>query len=132
MSSEKDQKKKTSYLDFMIKFNVIGVAMGIIIGDNLKDIAKALIGGLVMPFIKPLIKALTPDGGLKFNVIKPDDEGEGGVELKLDKLLTSILQFTCLSILIFCLLKLGLNIKKSKKWVVVKNWDGMVGALKKS
>lgn len=132
MSGEKDQKKKTSYLDFMIKFNVIGVAMGIIIGDNLKDIAKALIGGLVMPFIKPLIKTITPNGGLKFNVIKPNDEGEGGVELKLDKLLTSILQFTCLSILIFCLLKLGLNIKKSKKWVVVKNWDGMVGALKKS
>ena len=91
--TEKDKKPTPSYLDFMIKFNVIGVAMGIIIGSNLKDIAKALISGVVMPFIKPLIKKITPSGGLKFNVIPPDDEGEGGVQLNLDKLLTSVLQF---------------------------------------
>ena len=36
--TEKDKKPTPSYLDFMIKFNVIGVAMGIIIGSNLKDI----------------------------------------------------------------------------------------------
>ena len=130
--TEKDGKKKQSYLDFMIKFNVIGVAMGIIIGSNLKDIAKALIDGLLMPFIKPLIKKVTPAGGLKFTVIPPDDEGEGGVELNLDKLVTSILQFTCLSIIIFALLQMGVKIKKSKKWVVVKNWDDMIGALKKT
>lgn len=129
--SDTEKKAKPSYLDFMIKFNVIGVAMGIIIGSNLKDIAKALITGVIMPFIKPLIKKVTPNGGFKFTVIPPDDEGEGGVQLNLDKLITSILQFTCLSILIFALLKAGLKIKKSKKWVVVKNWDGMVGALKK-
>jgi len=128
---EKDKQPKQSYLDFMIKFNVIGVAMGIIIGSNLKDIAKALINGLLMPFIKPLIKKVTPNGGLKFTVVDPDDEGEGGVQLNLDKLLTSILQFTCLSLIIFALLRIGLQIKKSKKWVVVKNWDDMVGALKK-
>ena len=129
--ADKD-KKKASYLDFMIKFNVIGVAMGIIIGDNLKDIAKALISGLLMPFVKPIIQKLTPQGGLKFHVIKPDDEGNGGVELNLDKLLTSTLQFACLSLVIFGLLRLGLKIKKSKKWVVVKNWDEMIGALKKT
>ena len=129
--TDKEKKPQPSYLDFMIKFNVIGVAMGIIIGSNLKDIAKALISGVIMPFIKPLIKKFTPSGGLKFTVIPPDDEGEGGVQLNLDKLLTSVLQFTCLSIIIFALLQAGLKIKKSKKWVVVKNWDGMVGALKK-
>ncbi len=129
--TEKDKKPSPSYLDFMIKFNVIGVTMGIIIGSNLKDIAKALISGVLMPFIKPVIKKITPNGGLKFTVIPPDDEGEGGVQLNLDKLLTSILQFTCLSVIIFALLQAGLKIKKSKKWVVIKNWDGMVGALKK-
>lgn len=130
--TEKEGKKKQSYLDFMVKFNVIGVAMGIIIGSNLKDIAKAMIDGLIMPFIKPLIKKITPTGGLKFTIIPPDDEGEGGVQLNLDKLVTSILQFGCLSIIIFAMLKMGVDIKKSKKWVVVKNWDGMVGALKKT
>ncbi len=129
--ADKD-KKKSSYLDFMIKFNVIGVAMGIIIGDNLKDIAKALISGLLMPFVKPVIQKLTPDGGLNFTIIPNDDEGKGGVELKLDKLLTSTLQFACLSLVIFALLRLGMKIKKSKKWVVVKNWDEMIGALKKT
>ena len=129
--SDKEKKPKPSYLDFMIKFNVIGVAMGIIIGSNLKDIAKALISGVIMPFIKPLIKKITPNVGLKFTVVPPDDEGEGGVQLNLDKLLTSVLQFTCLSIIIFALLQAGLKIKKSKKWVVFKNWDGMIGALKK-
>lgn len=130
--TEKEGKKKQSYLDFMVKFNVIGVAMGIIIGSNLKDIAKAMIDGLIMPFIKPLIKKITPTGGLKFTVVPPDDEGEDGVQLNLDKLVTSILQFACLSIIIFGMLKMGVDIKKSKKWVIVKNWDGMVGALKKN
>jgi large-conductance mechanosensitive channel len=132
MKEKEGEKNGKGYLDFMVKFNVIGVAMGIIIGSNLKDIAKAMIDGLIMPFIKPIIKKVTPAGGLKFTVIPPDDEGDGGVQLNLEKLVTSILQFACLSVIIFGLLKMGVNIKKSKKWVVVKNWDGMVGALKKT
>ena len=130
--SDNKKKKQESFLNFLIKFNVIGVAMGIIIGDNLKDIAKALISGLLMPFVKPLLEKVSGGDGLKITVIPPDEDGKGGVQLNLDKIVTSLLQFGCLSIIIYLLLMAGVKIKKSKKWVVVKNWDEMVGALKKT
>ncbi len=63
------------YVDFLTNFNVIGLAIGFIIGANLKDIANAMISDLIMPFINPVLEKMAGDngfvyempGGIKFN-----------------------------------------------------------------
>ena len=114
------------YLQFFANFNVLGLAIGLMIGSNLKEVAGDFIDGIIMPFIKPLLKTITGGRDLKFNV--PGTE----VELNLEKVTSSSIKFAALSMIIFIMLQLGIRIKKPVQWVSVRNWDGMKGKKNKS
>jgi large conductance mechanosensitive channel len=114
----------SGYIEFLTNFNVIGLAIGFIIGANLKDIANAIISDLIMPFINPLLEKMAGDKGFVF-------EMPGGIKFNLDKIVEASIKFIALSILIFALMSYGVNIKKPTKWVEVRNFDKLVGALKK-
>ncbi len=114
------------YIQFFANFNVLGLAIGLMIGSNLKEVAGDFIDGLIMPFIKPLLKTITGGRDLKFNV--PGTE----VELNLEKVTSSSIKFAALSMIIFVMLQLGIRIKKPVQWVSVRNWDGMKGKKKKN
>ena len=105
------------YIQFFANFNVLGLAIGLMIGSNLKEVAGDFIDGIIMPFIKPILKTLSGGKNLKFNV--PGTE----VELDLDKVTASTIKFAALSIIIFIMLQLGIKIKKPVQWVSVRNWD---------
>ena len=107
------------YIQFFANFNVLGLAIGLMIGSNLKEVAGDFIDGIIMPFIKPILKTLSGGKNLKFNV--PGTE----VELDLDKVTASTIKFAALSIIIFIMLQLGIKIKKPVQWVSVRNWDKM-------
>lgn len=113
-----------TYFDFLTNFNIVGLAIGFIIGSNLKDIANAMIGDLFMPFLKPILERLSGDKGFKYDL-------PGGVTLDLEKIITAIIKFIALSIVIFALINYGVQIKKPTKWVEVRNFDKLVSALKK-
>ena len=112
------------YVDFLTNFNVIGLAIGFIIGANLKDIANAMISDLIMPFINPVLEKMAGDNGFVY-------EMPGGIKFNLDKLVESVIKFIALSIIIFGLMSYGVSIKKPTKWVEVRNFDKLVDALKK-
>ena len=107
------------YIAFFRNFNVLGLAIGLMIGSNLKEVAGDFIDGIIMPFIKPLLATLTGGRELKFHVPGTD------VELNLEKVTASSIKFAALSIIIFMMLQLGIRIKKPVQWVSVRNWDGM-------
>lgn len=112
-----------SYFEFLTNFNVVGLAIGFIIGANLKDIANALISDLLMPFIKPALEKFSGDKGFKYEL-------PGGIQLDLEKIVTAAIKFLALSIVIFTLINYGVQIKKPTKWVEVRNFDKLVSALK--
>ena len=114
------------YLQFFANFNVLGLAIGLMIGSNLKEVAGDFIDGLIMPFIKPLLRTITGGRDLKFNV--PGTE----VELNLEKVTSSSIKFAALSMIIFVMLQLGIRIKKPVQWVSVRNWSDMKGKKKKN
>jgi len=114
----------SSYVEFLTNFNVIGLAIGFIIGANLKDIANAVITDLIMPFINPLLAKISGDNGFVY-------EMPGGIKFNLDKLVEATIKFVALSIVIFALMSYGVSIKKPTKWVEVRNFDKLVDALKK-
>ena len=112
------------YFEFLTNFNIVGMAIGFIIGANLKDIANAVIGDLIMPFIRPGLKALAGDKGFIYEL-------PGDIILNLEKIVTSFIKFISLSIIIFGLISYGVKIKKPTKWVEVRNFDKLVAALKR-
>ena len=107
------------YVDFFSNFNVLGLAIGLMIGSNLKEVAGDFIDGIIMPFIKPILGTITGGRDLKFKI--PGTE----VELDLDKVTASSIKFGALSVIIFVMLQLGVQIKKPVQWVSVRNWDKM-------
>ena len=114
------------YIQFFANFNVLGLAIGLMIGSNLKEVAGDFIDGLIMPFIKPLLRTITGGREMKFTI--PNTE----VELNLEKVTSSSIKFAALSIIIFIMLQLGIRIKKPVQWVSVRNWSDMKGKKKKN
>ena len=47
------KKETTGLLLVLEKFNVLPVAIGLMVGASLKDVADNLIEDLLMPFLKP-------------------------------------------------------------------------------
>ena len=107
------------YFEFFANFNVLGLAIGLMIGANLKDVANAFIDGLLMPFIHPIIDKITDKKGMKYTVPGLD------VELDLENLVSSSIKFMALSVIIFLLLQVGIKVKKPVQWVSVRNWKDM-------
>ena len=117
------------YMEFVQKFNVLGLAIGLMIGSNLKDVAGDFIDDILMPFVNPVLKQISngKDGedGLTFSV--PGTE----IKVKLDKVVASVIKVACLSIIIFGLLKVGVKLKKPTQWVSVRNFKEMKKVLTK-
>ena len=118
------------YMEFVQKFNVLGLAIGLMIGSNLKDVAGDFIDDILMPFVNPILKQISngkegEEGGLSLSI--PGTE----IKLKLDKVVASVIKFACLSIIIFGLLKLGVKLKKPTQWVSVRNFKEMKKVLSK-
>ncbi len=109
--------------EFFEKFDILGLAVGLMIGASLKDVANNLIEEGVMPFIKPLLdsmnKKVTKDGKIKFGGEK------NGIAINLSKIIESIIKFIALSFIILLLIKLGVKVKKRPKRVRISNWDKM-------
>ena len=113
------------YYEFFQTFNVLGLAIGLMIGSNLKDVAGDFIDDVLMPFIQPAITIFTTKnsrgkkGGVIFSVPGTD------IEINLERVLASSIKFFALSIIIFFMLQFGVTIKKPTQWVSVRNWKDM-------
>ena len=73
------------YMEFVQKFNVLGLAIGLMIGSNLKDVAGDFIDDILMPFVNPILKQISngkegeEEGSLSLSI--PGTE----IKLKLPK-----------------------------------------------
>lgn len=107
------------YMDFFSKFNVLGLAIGLMIGSNLKDVAGTFIDDVLMPFVNPVIETFTKEEGVEFTV--PGSK----IKINLERVLSSSIKFIALSLIIFAMLQFGIKLKKPVQWVSVRNWDKM-------
>ena len=112
-------KTGTAGVDNMAKFiklvqdyNVIGFALGIMIGQNVAELANSFIDGIIMPTLEPVFKKF---GGKKMSVVI------GGITFHLGKVFESLLKFLALSVVIYVLLQLGIQMKKPVSWVSIRS-----------
>ena len=115
------------YMDFFSKFNVLGLAIGLMIGSNLKDVANDFIDDILMPFVEPLLYFIS---GKKENGIKITIPNTS-ITIDLKRVISSLTKFIALSFIIFIMLQFGIQLKKPIQWVSVRNWNEMTGKKRK-
>ena len=115
------QSLPEQYLDFFSKFNVLGLAIGLMIGSNLKDVANDFIDDVLMPFVEPVLQTVSgkKENGVKFKI--PDTN----ITIDLKRVIASLTKFMALSVIIFLMLQFGIKLKKPTQWVSVRNWNEM-------
>jgi len=105
------------YYEFFSNFNVLGLAIGLMIGSNLKDVAGDFIDDVLMPFVNPAINLVTKGKGKGVILNVPGTD----IEINLERVIASSIKFMALSIIIFAMLQFGVKIKKPVQWVEVRN-----------
>ena len=121
----KTKENPSGIMIVLEKFNVLPVAIGLMVGASLKDVADNLIEDLLMPFLKPLIKKITLNGkknGKENYKLKIPGLG---VELNLENIIESSIKFLWLSLEIYLLIRFGVTVKKRPRRVKISNWDAM-------
>jgi len=100
------------FIKLVQDYNVIGFALGIMIGQNVAELANSFIDGIIMPTLEPVFKKF---GGKKMSV------EIGGIIFHLGKVFESLLKFIALSVVIYVLLQLGIQMKKPVQWVSIRS-----------
>ena len=126
---DKTKTMMENYYNFFQTFNVLGLAIGLMIGSNLKDVAGDFIDDILMPFVNPLISSFKKKGKNKKDGVIVEVPGTN-IEINLERVIASSIKFFALSLIIFGMLQFGVKIKKPTQWVSVRNWDGMYKAAK--
>lgn len=89
---------------FVMRGNVIDMAVGIVVGAAFKDVVTSLVDNIIMPPIGWLI------GGIKFSHMKwvlkaADAEGKGGVAISYGAFINTVISFIIIAFVIFMLVK---------------------------
>ena len=100
------------FIKLIQDFNVIGFALGIMIGNNVAELANSFIDGVIMPTIDPILKKA---GGKDMTL------RIGGLTFQLEKFVQALMKFIGISIVIFVLLQLGINMNKPVTWVSIRS-----------
>ena len=127
--SEKNEKKPMSFSKFLTQFNVVGLAIGIIMGSGAEEIANKVIENIVMPFIHPILVKINGESGqgTKWNLWGGKDEG--GVTIDFEPVIEIFIKFAVLCALIYLILRSGAKMQLPTKNV---NLVSISSALKKS
>ena len=111
------EKKKgivTEFKEFIMRGNVVDMAVGVIIGSAFTKIVTSLVNDMFMPLIGWLF------GGVDFNtlkyVIRPADEAAGVEEAAIlyGSFIQNVVSFLLIALVVFFLVK-GINKMRRKK-----------------
>jgi large-conductance mechanosensitive channel len=103
----------------MVDFNIIGVALGVLIGNTVIDFVTALNDGIMMPSIKPFLDKLQFGSNTDESTSKQDDDSKNAVKFNLSSLVTPLIKFVTISILVLIFLNLGTTLLDSPTTDVV-------------
>lgn len=102
-----------SFVQLMKDFNVIGFALGVMMANNVAELANSFIDGIIMPTIQPVMDRVTGEEASGIQI--------GNVNIDLSKFLQSFIKFLALSIVIFMIIQFGFNVTKPVSWVSVRS-----------
>jgi large conductance mechanosensitive channel len=98
---EKASKNKNEFLDFLKNYNVLELAIGIVIGGAVKDLTNSIAEDMIMP----IIGMMSPTGSWREIVVTV-----AGSDFKVGNLMGSLLNFIIIAGLVFVVIKKILKI----------------------
>jgi len=102
---ERARLNKKEFVDFMKKYNVMELAIGVVIGGAVKDLVASIANDLIMP----IVGIVTPDGSWRSIVIKI-----AGSEFRIGNFIGSLLNFLIIALVVFIVIKKILGVKTEK------------------
>ena len=107
----------------MVDFNVIGVALGVLIGNNIVDLVNALNEGIIIPSIQPFLDRLqirtNKDKDKDIDTTEDSDNSKGGIKFDFNSLFTPLIKFITVSLIVLFFLNLGTSLLDSPSTKVV-------------
>ena len=104
-----------AYTKLLADFNVFGLALGFVVGNNVTLLANAFIDDVVMPSVKPALARIADNSeSLEVQV--------GNVKIQLGSFIQKLIRFFVLSLVIYAAISLGVSMNKPTQWVEVRNW----------
>lgn len=95
-------KTKNEFLDFLKNYNVLELAIGVVIGGAVKDLVTSIANDMIMP----VIGIISPDGSWRSIAFKI-----AGSEFKVGNLLASTINFLIIALVVFITVKKILKIE---------------------
>jgi len=105
----------------MIDFNVIGVALGVLIGNNIVDLVNAINEGIIIPTLQPFLDRLQIKVGDSDEPEVSDSEGDKktGIQFNFTSLFTPLIKFITISLIVLFCLNLGTSLLETPSTNVV-------------
>ncbi|MBI2464962.1 MscL family protein [Candidatus Shapirobacteria bacterium] len=102
---EKASESKNEFLDFLKNYNVLELAIGVVIAGAVKDLTTSIANDMIMP----IIGIISPTGSWREIVFTI-----AGSEFKIGNMMGSTLNFLIIALLVFVVIKKILRIENSK------------------
>jgi len=96
---------------FILRGNIMNLAVAVVIGAAFTAIINALVGGIVMPFIA-LIPGQDGLAGMEWVLRAGDADGVGRIAVKWGDFLQSILNFLLVAFAVFFIIRMLMNAEK--------------------
>ncbi|HET8554939.1 MAG TPA: large-conductance mechanosensitive channel protein MscL [Rhodanobacteraceae bacterium] len=104
----------SEFKTFIMRGNVIDMAVGIVVGAAFKDVVTSLVNDVIMPPIGWIT------GGINFSHMKwilkaAGPDGKGGVAISYGAFINTVITFIIISLVIFLMVKLINKMHKKKE-----------------
>jgi len=109
MAEEKKEEKKgfvAEFMEFLLKYQVIGLAVAVIIGAAATKMVTAMVNDIIMP----VIGAIIPGGSWKTAVINA-----GPIVFLIGDFVAAIIDFVIIAFVVFLIVKFIMKGDTSKK-----------------
>jgi large conductance mechanosensitive channel len=98
--------QKDEFFDFIKDYNVIQLAIGVVLGNSAKSLVNAIVSDLIMP----IISVVTPGGSWEQRIVTI-----GPTQFNIGNLLSNVLDFFIVALVVYILVKKIFRINLEKK-----------------
>lgn len=107
-----EQTSLTAFIELIKNFNVIGMALGIVIGQSIVELSNAFIDTVLMPTVDPFFTKITG---------KDQTIDVYFFTIHLSKFISALIKFFSILILLFIMLQFGIQFAKPIEWVSIRS-----------
>ena len=100
------------FKEFISRWNVVDLAVGVVVGGAFKSILDSLVKDIITPCIS-ILTGKVNIADLKAVIIKPLEDGTGGLVITYGSFFEQVINFLIIAFTIFCTIKF-INTLKSK------------------